>query len=75
MCAPSTPARLVPDTQAHTHDGQRSASRDRPDIRARLTGSFTDVDQQFIKEHDIEPPTHCTRDASRDTKPKQTPRA
>jgi len=23
---------------------------DRPDIRAQLTGSFTDVDQQFIKE-------------------------
>ena len=23
--------------------------RDRPDIRAQLTGSFTDVDQRFIK--------------------------
>src|SRR3712207_6121289 len=33
-CAPSTPSRLVPGTQAHTHDGQRQASRDRPDIRS-----------------------------------------
>ena len=35
----------------------------RPDIRAQLTGSFTDVDQRFTKER------HCTRDASRDIKP------
>ena len=39
--------RLVPDTQAHTHDGQRQVPRDRPDIRAQLTGSFTYVDQRF----------------------------
>lgn len=45
----STPDRLVPDTHAYTHDGQRQVPRDRPDIRAQLTGSFTDVDQRFIK--------------------------
>jgi hypothetical protein len=27
----------VPDTQAHTHDGQRQQPRDRPDIGAHLT--------------------------------------
>ena len=37
----STPDRLVPDTHAYTHDGQRNVPRDRPDIRAQLTGSFT----------------------------------
>jgi hypothetical protein len=41
---------LVPDTHAHTHDGQRQAPRDRPDIRAQLTGSFTYIDQRFMKE-------------------------
>jgi hypothetical protein len=46
----STPDRLVPDTHAYTHDGQRQAPRDRPDIRAQLTGSFTYVDQRFMKE-------------------------
>ena len=46
----STPDRLVPDTHAYTHDGQRRVPRDRPDIRAQLTGSFTDVNQRFIKE-------------------------
>jgi hypothetical protein len=46
----STPDRLVPDTHAYTHDGQRRVPPDRPDIRAQLTGSFTDVDQRFIKE-------------------------
>jgi hypothetical protein len=46
----STPDRLVPDTHAYTHDGQRQVPRDRPDIRAQLTGSFTDVDQRFTKE-------------------------
>jgi len=54
---------LVPDTHAYTHDGQRHVSRDRPDIRAQLTGSFADVAQRFTKER------HCTRDASRDIKP------
>ena len=34
----STLWRLVPDTQANTHDGQRQAPRNRPDIRAQLTG-------------------------------------
>jgi hypothetical protein len=42
--------RLVPDTHAYTHDGQRRVPRDRPDIRAQLTGSFTYVDQRFMKE-------------------------
>jgi len=46
----STPDRLVPDTHAHTHDGQRQVPRDRPDIRAQLTGSFTYVNQRFIQE-------------------------
>jgi hypothetical protein len=46
----STPDRLVPDTHAYTHDGQRQVPHHRPDIRAQLTGSFTDVDQRFIKE-------------------------
>jgi len=41
---------LVPDTHAYTHDGQRQVPRDRPDIRAQLTGSFTNVDQRFTKE-------------------------
>jgi hypothetical protein len=41
---------LVPDTLAYTHDGQRHVPRDRPDIRAQLTGSFTNVDQRFTKE-------------------------
>ena len=36
--------RLVPDTYAHTHDGQRHAPRNRPDIRAQLTGSFANTD-------------------------------
>ena len=40
LVAPSTPNRLVPDTPAHTHDGQRRTSRYRSDIRAQLTGSF-----------------------------------
>jgi hypothetical protein len=43
----STPDRLVPDTHAYTHDGQRHVPRDRPDIRAQLTGSFTGVDQRL----------------------------
>ena len=46
----STPDRLVPDTHAYTHDGQRHVPRDRPDIRAQLTGSFTYVDQRFMKD-------------------------
>ena len=29
---------MVPGMQAHTHDGQRQAPRNRPNIRARLTG-------------------------------------
>jgi hypothetical protein len=49
-CALSTPDRLVPDTHAYTHDGQRHVPRDRPDIRAQLTGSFTNVDQRFTQE-------------------------
>jgi hypothetical protein len=49
----STPDRLVPDTHAYTHDGQRQVPRHRPDIRAQLTGSFTDVDQRFIKERRV----------------------
>src|SRR5437764_771446 len=40
-CASSTPCGLVPDTQAHTHDGQRQQPRNRPDIGTRLTGSFS----------------------------------
>ena len=40
----------MPDTHAYTHDGQRQVPHHRPDIRAQLTGSFTDVDQRFIKE-------------------------
>jgi hypothetical protein len=45
---------LVPDTHAYTHDGQRRVPRDdRPDIRARLTGSFTNVDQRFMKERNV----------------------
>ena len=41
ICVSSTPLGLVPDTHAHTHDGQRhrQAPRNRPDIGARLTGS------------------------------------
>ena len=34
-------------TRMRTHDGQRHVPRDRPDIRAQLTGSFTDVDQRL----------------------------
>jgi hypothetical protein len=49
----STPDRLVPDTHAHTHDGQRRLPRDRPDIRAQLTGSFTYVDQRFMEERHV----------------------
>jgi hypothetical protein len=49
----STPDRLVPDTHAYTHDGQRQVPHHRPDIRAQLTGSFTDVDQRFIKERRV----------------------
>jgi hypothetical protein len=49
----STPDRLVPDTHAYTHDGQRHMPRDRPDIRAQLTGSFTYVDQRFMKERQV----------------------
>jgi hypothetical protein len=41
----------VPDTHAYTHDGQRQVPRDRPDIRAHLTGSFTYVAQRFTREH------------------------
>ena len=48
-CASSTPARLVPDTSAHTHDGQRQMPHDRPDIRAQLTGSSTNANQRFKK--------------------------
>jgi hypothetical protein len=44
---------LVPDTHAYTHDGQRRVPRDRPDIRAQLTGSFTNVDQRFMKERNV----------------------
>jgi hypothetical protein len=55
----------VPDTRAYTHDGQRQVPHDRPDIRAQLTGSFTDVDQRFIKERrvvSISPEVHlCPR--------------
>ena len=64
----STPDRLVPDTHAHTHDGQRQVPRDRPDIRAQLTGSFTHVDQRFIRKTTRRDIIHCTRDASRDIK-------
>ena len=49
----STPDRLVPDTHAYTHDGQRQVPRDRPDIRAQLTGSFTRVDQRFTRERQV----------------------
>jgi hypothetical protein len=41
----STLSRSVPDTSAHTHDGQRHAPHDRPDIRAQLTGSFINADR------------------------------
>ena len=58
----STPARLVPDTRAHTSImASGKAPRDRPDIRARLTGSFTSSISGSIKEH-----LNRTRDASRD---------
>ena len=46
---PSTPERVVPDTHAYTHDGQRQVPRDRPDIRTHLTGSFTHVAQRFMR--------------------------
>ena len=49
-CASSTPWRLVPDTQAHTHDGQRQVLHDRPDIRAQLTGSSANANQRFKNE-------------------------
>jgi hypothetical protein len=49
-CALSTPDRLVPDTHAYTHDGQRQLPRDRPDIRAQLTGSFTYIGSAVHKE-------------------------
>ena len=42
-----------PDTHAYTHDGQRQVPRDRPDIRAHLTGSFTYVAQRFTREPSI----------------------
>jgi len=46
--------RLVPDTYAYAHDGQRQVPRDRPDIRAQLTGSIlTYVDQLFTKERQV----------------------
>ena len=35
-------------TYAHTHDGQRSMPRYRPDIRAQLTGSFANAERRFI---------------------------
>src|SRR5918997_862832 len=41
---------MAPGTQAHTHDGQRQAPRDRPDIRAHLTGSSPSVDRRLLKE-------------------------
>jgi hypothetical protein len=34
--------------------------RDRPDIRAQLAGSFTNVDHQFTKERQVVPITERT---------------
>jgi hypothetical protein len=66
----------VPDTHAHTHDGQRQVPRDRPDIRAQLTGSFTYVDQRFIKERHgvsmtakVRPSLPCPADCGQHAEP------
>src|SRR5215212_7207132 len=40
---------MAPGTRAHTHDGQRQAPRDRPDIRAHLTGSFPNADRRLLR--------------------------
>ena len=73
----STPDRLVPDTHANTHDGQRQVPHDRPDIRTQLTGSFIYVDQRYLRNtktvRQQQTPSranadHSTRDASRDTR-------
>src|SRR5215213_7290026 len=40
---------MVPGTQAHTHDGRRQAPRDRPDIRAQLTGPFASADRRLVQ--------------------------